>query len=304
VPDAPAFDLLAEGRLHTARLSLDYLHTRPRHTDTARLLVLGGSNYDLRLKRGVLASPLPEQFEMITYAPRGIGRSDCPQGDWTMADYAADALAVLDAAGWDRAMVIGESFGGMTALHLALAAPGRVSCMVLASATAGGAGGASHDIARFLALPRDDAARAALIVQDRRNADLMRNDPEAFATRLSERLRFEIAFAESSIATGGYPRLLAARAGHDVWDMLPLIPTPTLVIAGRHDDQAPPAAQRKMADRMPRADYLEQEGGHGLLFAGRDLLEGVCRDWIVPRLASAPAAMGQALAHAEGHRRA
>lgn len=279
------FDLIDEGPLATARLTLHHLHTRPRQAPAARLLFLGGSNFDLRLKRGVLASGLPARFEMLTFEPRGIGRSDSPPGDWNMEDYAADALSVMDAAGWESAVVIGESFGGMTALHVALAAPHRIACMVLASATAGGAGGSSHDISAFLDLPREAAAREALILQDSRNAVLEHDDPAAFASLLAERVKFETAFAASAIATGGYPRLLAARARHDIWHRLPLIPTPTLVVAGRHDGQAPAPAQRAMADRLPRADYREQDGGHGLLFGGHALLDGICGDWIMPHLA-------------------
>ena len=38
----------------------------------------------------------------------------------------ADALAVLDALAWERAWVVGHSWGGHLLLHLAVAAPGRL----------------------------------------------------------------------------------------------------------------------------------------------------------------------------------
>ena len=42
----------------------------------------------------------------------------------------ADAVAVMDALGWDKAWVIGHSWGGHLAMHLAAARPDRVLGMV------------------------------------------------------------------------------------------------------------------------------------------------------------------------------
>jgi 3-oxoadipate enol-lactonase len=48
--------------------------------------------------------------------------------------HAGDVLATLDAAGIDRAILVGASFGGLVALDLAAAHPGRVAGLVLADA--------------------------------------------------------------------------------------------------------------------------------------------------------------------------
>ncbi|MEM7694174.1 MAG: alpha/beta hydrolase [Pseudomonadota bacterium] len=265
--------IIAEGPLSTARLDVHHIHVRP-DAPKGRVLLLGGSNFDLSLKRSFLRSPLVEHFECLTYEPRGIGRTG-PLGAPTMADYAMDAAAVLDAAGWADALVVGESFGGMTALHLAALAPARVRRLVLASATAGGAGGSSHDISEFLSLPREAAAKAALHLQDTRNRALEAADPAAFAQKLADRCAFETAFARSSVATGGYGALLEARRAHDVWDALPAIMCPALVVAGSFDAQAPLAAQTAMANRLPHGTRMVHPGGHGLLFDGRTVGEAV-----------------------------
>jgi 3-oxoadipate enol-lactonase len=47
-------------------------------------------------------------------------------------DYSDDAAALLTDQGWDEALVIGVSFGGMVAQELALRHPSRVSRLVLA----------------------------------------------------------------------------------------------------------------------------------------------------------------------------
>mgnify|MGYP002468041295 CR=1 FL=1 len=278
-PPAAQYTLVAEGPLPTARLRVHHLHTRPLAAHTPPVLLLGGSNADLRLKRGFLATALCATHELVTYEPRGIGRTQQPPGIWTLTDYAADALAVLDALGWDRALVLGESFGGMTALHLAARAPDRVIGLAIASTVAGGVGGGSVDISPFLALSRSEAAHASMVLQDTAMGELEAAQPHIFEQKHAERVQFETAFTTPSITSGGYARLLAARRGHDVWDRLEAITLPTTVIIGARDGQAPPATQLKMARRLPQAHVRLYDAGHGLLFTIPQVIAALLRDW-------------------------
>ena len=61
---------------------------------------------------------------------RGHGRSPA-EPPWTLEQHVVDLLAVLDAAGVERAVVLTHSFGGAIGLHLARAAPQRVRSLVL-----------------------------------------------------------------------------------------------------------------------------------------------------------------------------
>ncbi|XRQ03604.1 alpha/beta fold hydrolase [Actinomadura welshii] len=61
---------------------------------------------------------------------RGHGRSP-QEPPWTVERHVADILAVLDAEGVERADLVGHSFGGMIAVHLARTAPRRVRRLVL-----------------------------------------------------------------------------------------------------------------------------------------------------------------------------
>ncbi|MGX9355485.1 alpha/beta fold hydrolase [Roseobacteraceae bacterium S113] len=254
-----------EGALRTARLTVHHLAvTRPH---APKVLFLGGSNFDLRLKRSFLGTELARHCNLVTYEPRGIGRTQQPDGRWTMEDYARDALAVLDAVGWERASILGESFGGMTGLHVAQLAPERVSCLVVASATAGGPVHASYDISSFLDLPLQEAAEQALCLQDTRHIALRDTDPDAFAQALEARIAFETAFRDPSVDTGGYRRLLDARRGHDCTDALSAIETPTHVIAGRFDKQARPDAQSALVAALPNGSLDMFDAGHGVVFA-------------------------------------
>jgi pimeloyl-ACP methyl ester carboxylesterase len=71
---------------------------------------------------------LSRLFRVVTFDGRGNGRSDRPAESDAYADteYVADALAVLDAIGTDRAVVVGLSMGAGYALRLAAEHPDRI----------------------------------------------------------------------------------------------------------------------------------------------------------------------------------
>lgn len=55
---------------------------------------------------------------------------------------------------------------------------------------------------------------------------------------------------------------MEARRHHDVWEQLPNVSAVTLVMAGRFDGIAPSDNGRRIADRIPTAEFREYEGGH------------------------------------------
>lgn len=82
---------------------------------------------------------LARHFRVITFDGRGNGRSDRPEGApaYRNEAYASDALAVLDATGTDRAVVVGLSCGVAWSLHLAADHPDRVDGLVAIGAACG-----------------------------------------------------------------------------------------------------------------------------------------------------------------------
>jgi pimeloyl-ACP methyl ester carboxylesterase len=78
---------------------------------------------------------LPDYLDgsRFTYAfmdLRGYGDRQQVGGEFTMAEAAADALALADELGWDRFSVIGHSMGGKAAHQILLQAPERVRKLV------------------------------------------------------------------------------------------------------------------------------------------------------------------------------
>jgi pimeloyl-ACP methyl ester carboxylesterase len=74
------------------------------------------------------------RYRCITYAARGYAPSDVPDSldAYTQAQAVADAVAVLDHAGIERAHIVGLSMGGFCTLHLGLRHPERALSLVVA----------------------------------------------------------------------------------------------------------------------------------------------------------------------------
>ena len=69
---------------------------------------------------------LARHFRVVTFDPRGNGASDRPadaRGATRSAEFAADALDVMDATGTERAVIVGNSRGAQRGLLLARRAP-------------------------------------------------------------------------------------------------------------------------------------------------------------------------------------
>jgi pimeloyl-ACP methyl ester carboxylesterase len=97
---------------------------RRRGSGPRVLLLHGGPGLDFEYLRG-LADELAEENDVAWYQQRGQAPSaEAPP--YTVAADVEDARRVLDALGWNQAYVVGHSWGGHLALHLAEALPERL----------------------------------------------------------------------------------------------------------------------------------------------------------------------------------
>ncbi len=111
-----------------------------------------------------LAAELGDHFETFRYQQRGLPPSTV-EGPYSVDGHVADALAVLDAFETERAWVVGHSWGGHLAMHVAVAAPERIAALVLVDPLGAVPDGGEADLeAHFAAqLPSDLAARMAAL---------------------------------------------------------------------------------------------------------------------------------------------
>jgi pimeloyl-ACP methyl ester carboxylesterase len=72
-----------------------------------------------------LASDLGAAYQLASYQQRGLAPS-IVEGPFDVQRAVDDALAYLDALGWQQAFVVGHSWGGHLLLHLAVSAPNRM----------------------------------------------------------------------------------------------------------------------------------------------------------------------------------
>jgi 3-oxoadipate enol-lactonase len=107
------------------------------HGEGEPLILINGFGGSSAGWRPEFVAGLARSFRVITLDNRGTGRSDTPEAPVTIAQMADDAVAVLDAAGVDRAHVLGISMGGMIAQEVVLRHPARVIGLVLGCTTCG-----------------------------------------------------------------------------------------------------------------------------------------------------------------------
>jgi 3-oxoadipate enol-lactonase len=224
----------------------------------APLLLVHGLGY-ARWGWEPVVDGLAAAHEVLLFDNRGIGESDAPAGPYSTRVMAEDAGAVLDAAGLERAHVLGTSLGGMVALQFALDRPERVDRLVLACATPGGSGAAPMPdrtvqlLQEAQTLPPDVALRRFVT-----NA-LGPKPDELLVDRIMEH---RLATAQPLPA---WSAQAAAGAAFDVWERLPEISAPTLVLTGDEDGVVDPRNSELLGERIPDA-RLELFPGAGHLF--------------------------------------
>lgn len=231
-----------------------------------KLLYINGTGGDLRRKPNVFDSPLAAHFDILSYDQRGLGQTDRPERPYTMGDYAEDANALLDAIGWERCAVMGVSFGGMVAQEFAVRYPERVTQLVLACTSSGGAGGASYPLHELLDLALRAKTLHMLAISDTRQ-------DAAWQAANPQQVQEQLDLAEAAAAVGadepgralGARLQILARKDHDTYDRLPTLTMPVFICGGRYDGIAAVANQEALKQQIPQAQLQLFEGGHAFL---------------------------------------
>jgi pimeloyl-ACP methyl ester carboxylesterase len=279
-----------------------------QRTDSAveRVVRLGGMRLQLReagpadgppllLLNGIGAHvgmwrPLEDALRgtrLIAFDAPGAGRSQTPPTPLTFAGHARVAERLLDALEVERADVLGYSFGGMVAQHLARSAPERVRRLVLAATTPGW-GGVSGSLRAMVhvSTPLRYYSRS---YYERSIGELVGGRAHTDAAWLTRHGAERLKHPPSAL---GYAWQLAALwvpPGSLPW--LHTLPQPTLVVAGDDDPLVPAVNSLLLAERIPRARMLLAPGeGHLLLLDADSAAPPVIRDFLAAeRLEGSPA---------------
>ena len=216
---------------------------------------------------GVIAR-LPPDVETAVLDLPGHGANAGARRPISFENCVDDVLAQAP----ERFTLCGYSLGGRVALHVALAAPARVTRLVLVSSTAGieeeseralrreadrrladelEGGSFEEFIERWRSLPLfagEPPAAAELAREDHR-----RNRPEALAAAL---------------------RGLGSGAMEPLWKRLPELQMPVDVLAGERDRKYQELG-RRMVELLPTAQLVVAAGGHGLPLENPAAVAGV-----------------------------
>lgn len=242
------------------------------HPDKPALVLLNSLGTDLSMWDGVVRA-LSARFHILRMDTRGHGASDVPGGRTTLAAIGTDVLAVMDAAGVAKAAVAGISMGGMTALQLALDAPERLTAIVVCNSSA-----------RVPTEPWDVRAAAVRANGMREMADsiILRWFPDAVRAANPPYLATALATLRG-LDPDGYAACCEAIRDMALWDGLPGITVPTLVVNGALDASTPPPEHGdRIAARIPGAHTASLPTGHISALERPDALAGLIAAFLLP----------------------
>lgn len=202
------------------------------------------------------APSLARSYRVVTFRSRDDNR-------FTYEDLTSDLAAIIRDLGQQRALIVGESFGGTIALSFALDYPQMVSRLVVINSFPRfrnrfkiemGVALASGLPFRLLWPFRRTASTLGLFIDGVEKGD---------RRRFWEAIR--------TVSAEAYARRLQLISEFDVEDRLCEIQAPTILIAGERDFLVPSAKEaRSMAARMPNATVkLIKGAGHACLLSDR-----------------------------------
>lgn len=238
---------MAEAEYNGVRL---YYEVHGEGTPVILIMGLGGSGRAWGLQ-------LPEfarHHRTILPDNRGVGHSDMPGGPYTMADFAGDLEAVMNAAGVESAHLVGVSMGGLVAQEFYHLHPGRVRSLTLVATGVGPADPAyiPPDSEVWDVLHMDRATTDPRTVVERMNELFYHPEYRARIPDLADRI-LQFQEREPQPAHAFHAQLDSASRHTLNSPRLHRVTVPCLVIHGEDDRVWPPANARYLADHLPEA---------------------------------------------------
>jgi 3-oxoadipate enol-lactonase len=230
------------------------------HGEGEPLLCIHGLSVDT-LGWALQIAPWSQGRQLVIFDNRDVGRSSRAEGEYEIADMAADALALADTLGLESFDLLGLSMGGAIAQELALAAPERVRTLTLCVTFGGGGAWARAQAAQW-------SRRAVAMGREERIDELMLL---CFSERFYEQPD-HVAFLRQALLANPHPqeaeafgRQVRATARHETRDRLAQLDLPVHVIGAEHDVLVPVWKSRELAALIPGARLTVLDGApHGV----------------------------------------
>lgn len=253
-PGARALDLPDRGTTHV----LDIPGPTP---DAPTLLLMHGIATTGPLTWFSVLSELSERYRVVTFDQRWHGRGIRSE-EFTLDDCADDGVAVLDALGIDRAVVVGYSMGGAGAQVLWHRHPERVAGLVLCSTSARWQGHLGERVFFMMLRMANIGLLSVAADKVRIHADSLPLPAEDAA---EAGLRAWCMSELRSTSLWALPVVMSELGGFDATGWIGDVQVPTGVLITAKDHAIPTERQRQLAARIPGAIVRESPGGHASL---------------------------------------
>ena len=240
------------------------IHYRRLGTDRgqAPILIVHGLSYFSYDWLGVGES-LGREPEVILMDMRGFGDSDwSPARDYSVPAMAQDIIAVLDNAGWKRAVLVGHSMGARSTICAAAKHPQRAAALALIDYSPENAPAGSKRTATTVAgvpelFKSVDEAMAHFKSKDRpRFEAYLKPVDGGFVLKRDPHFREQF---RRLLETGERPKL-----GVDMWQLLGEVRCSILSMRGTRSDMYAAETVAKMRAANPRLQVVEVDAGHNI----------------------------------------
>ena len=195
---------------------------------------------------------MPAGLRVIRFDNRGHGKSDAPEGPYTMGALVSDAAAVCDAFTVKDALFVGLSVGGMIGQGLTVKRPDLVRALVLSNTAAKIGNKPMWQDRIDTVLSQGMGALADATMERWFSRDFLLSPDLAYWRKML-----------TDTPPHGYAGVSAAIAGTDFFTPTSGIRIPTLGIAGSEDGATPPDLVRETLDLIPGSQFaLMRRAGH------------------------------------------
>jgi len=249
------------------------------------LVLIAGLGYGLWMWHKMIPG-LAEHFRVIAFDNRGAGRTDKPDGPYSVQMLAADTAGLLDALGIKRAAVMGHSMGGFVAQELVLSRPELVGRLIPSATNFGG----PHHV------PVTPEAMAVMMDRSGDPVDVVKRGiavacapgfadahPEVVEELVAYRLGNPVPPVQYQAQMAVGLGLMSEEACFE--HRLKGVRVPALILFGEHDRVVPPANAELMAEKLPDARVeILPDAGHMFPVEAPDAAVEAIVDFIFPDL--------------------
>lgn len=220
------------------------------------LLLLGACSDLRKVADAMFLNAAVNYFRVLCPEHRNLARTTIKDEPCTMEDYADDAAALIQSIIPNSAPVhvIGYSFGGMIAQHLAIKYPHLVKKLVLCCTTPGGDGGLSFNLPKWYqpgTSVEERVEKRMMQADTDKTPEYKKWNPVEWKMLIDFQAQDEKIGEDEPLREEGRNRhFMCIKHTHNAWDRLGELEMPVLVLASPKDNVAPPRFSMSMVEKI------------------------------------------------------